>query len=224
MAENKKSVLARLKERLAVDSVDVNDEKIYKNIARGPGPGGGRDFRKPKNTKGTLLRILGYAGKNKMLIFLVVVLMLVSTGCSLAASYFLKPLIDDYIIPLITQPEKDYTALITQLGILASIYLASAVATYLTSRFCMTLAQWSTNAIRKDLFSALQDLPITYFDKHPHGELMSRFSNDADNVQMCLEQGVVQFLSGIITFVGTVVLMLTLSWKLFIITVITVTV
>ena len=224
MAENKKSVLARLKERLAVDSVDVNDEKIYKNIARGPGPGGGRDFRKPKNTKGTLLRILGYAGKNKILIFLVVVLMLVSTGCSLAASYFLKPLIDDYIIPLITQPEKDYTALITQLGILASIYLASAVATYLTSRFCMTLAQWSTNAIRKDLFSALQDLPITYFDKHPHGELMSRFSNDADNVQMCLEQGVVQFLSGIITFVGTVVLMLTLSWKLFIITVITVTV
>ncbi len=148
--------------------------------------------------------------------------MLISTGCTLAASYYLKPLIDDYIVPLITQANKDYAALAAQLGILACIYAASALATYLTSRFCMKLAQWSTNAIRKDLFAALQELPVTYYDAHPHGELMSRFTNDADNVQMCLEQGIVQFLSGIITFVGTVVLMLILSWKLFIITLITI--
>ncbi len=222
MAEKRKSILAQIRERVAVDSVDTNDETIYKNIARGPGPGGGRDFRKPKDTKGTLLRILGYAGKNKSLFALILVLMLVSTGCSLAASYFLKPLIDDYIVPLITQPEKDYAALAGQLLILAGIYLASAVATYFTSRACMTLAQWSTNAIRRDLFAALQELPITYYDAHPHGELMSRFTNDADNVQMALEQGIVQFISGIITFVGTVVLMLLLSWKLFLITAVTI--
>ncbi len=224
MAEKRKSILAQLKERLAVDSVDTNDARIYQDLNNGPGagPGGGKDFRKPKDTKGTLLRILGYAGKNKSLLFLIVFLMLVSTGCSLLASYYLKPLIDDYIVPLITQPEKDYTALLIQLAILAAIYLVSAAATYLTSRFCMKLSQWATNAMRRDLFSALQELPITYYDQHPHGELMSRFSNDADNVQMCLEQGIVQFLSGIITFAGTVILMLTLSWKLFIITVITV--
>jgi hypothetical protein len=64
MAEKKKTILDQLRERLAVDSVDVNDEKIYKNLVKGPGPGGGRDFRKPKDTKGTLLRIMGYAGKN----------------------------------------------------------------------------------------------------------------------------------------------------------------
>ncbi len=221
MAE-KQSVFSQLKARLAVDNVDVNDENIYKNIARGPGPGGGKDFRKPKDTKGTLLRILSYAGKSKKLIILVVLMMLISTGCTLVASYFLRPLIDDYIVPLITQPEKDFLPLLRQLGILACIYLASAIATYFTSRSCMQLAQWSTNAIRQDLFSALQDLPITYYDQHPHGELMSRFTNDADNVQMCLEQGIVQFLSGIITFVGTVVLMVVLSWKLFIITVITI--
>ena len=222
MAKKRMSILAQLKARLAVDSVDTNDASIYKNIARGPGPGGGRDFRKPKDTKGTLLRILGYAGKNKFQIVMILVMMLISTGCSLLASYYLKPLIDDYIVPLITQPEKDYAALAVQLLILAGIYLVSAVATYFTSRSCMKLAQWSTNAMRQDLFSALQDLPITYFDGHPHGEIMSRFTNDADNVQMCLEQGIVQFISGIITFVGTVVLMLALSWKLFIITLITV--
>ena len=222
MAKKRVNILAQLKARIAVDSVDTNDASIYKNIAKGPGPGGGRDFRKPKDTKGTLLRILGYAGKNKFQLVLILVLMLVSTGCSLLASYYLKPLIDDYIVPLITQPEKDFTALAVQLCILAGIYLISALATYFTSRACMNLAQWSTNAMRQDLFSALQDLPITYFDEHPHGELMSRFTNDADNVQMCLEQGIVQFISGIITFVGTVALMLALSWKLFIITLITV--
>ena len=222
MAEKKKTILDQLRERLAVDSVDVNDEKIYKNLVKGPGPGGGRDFRKPKDTKGTLLRIMGYAGKNKGLFLLILVLMLVSTGCQLIASYYLKPLIDDYIVPLITQPEKNYAALAGQLLILAGIYIASALATYFTSRACMNLAQWSTNALRQDLFSALQELPITFYDQHPHGELMSRFTNDADNVQMALEQGLVQFISGIITFVGTVVLMLLLSWRLFIITALTI--
>ncbi len=222
MAEKRKSILSQLRERIAVDSVDVNDENIYKNIARGPGPGGGRDFRRPKDTKGTLLRILGYAGKRKSSIVFILLFMLISSGCSLLASYYLKPLIDDYIVPLITQESKDYTALAMQLLLLAGIYIVSAAATYFTSRSCMNLAQWATNALRKDLFSALQDLPITYYDAHTHGELMSRFSNDADNVQMCLEQGIVQFLSGIITFVGTIILMVTLSWRLFIITLITV--
>ena len=222
MAEKRKSFIRQLKERIAVDSVDTNDEMIYKNLTRGPGMGGGRDFRKPKNTKGTLLRILGYAGKRKGLFVLILLLMLVSTGCQLVASYFLKPLIDNYIVPLITQPEKNYAALAGQLLILAGVYAVSALATYFTSRTCMQLAQWSTNSIRQDLFSALQDLPVTYYDQHTHGELMSRFTNDADNVQMALEQGIVQFISGIITFVGTVALMLALSWKLFIITALTI--
>ncbi len=217
MAE-KKSIWAQLKDRLGQDSADVGEENIYRHGH----DSGGRDFHRPKDTRGTLVRILGYAGKKKGLFFLVIVLMLISTGCSLAASYYLRPLIDDYIVPLITQPEKDFSALAGQLAILAGIYLASAIATYFTSRTCMTLSQWATNALRKDLFAALQELPITFYDEHTHGELMSRFTNDADNVQTCLEQGIVQFLSGIVTFVGTIVLMISLSWKLFLITVVTI--
>ncbi len=214
----KKSLYREFRERLAVDSVDTNDASIYQNIAKGPGPGGGRDFRKPKDTKGTFLRILSYAGKYRKLLFVVVFFMLMSAGCSLAASYYLKPLIDDYIVPLITQEPKNYLPLLGQLGILAVLYLASALASYFTSRSCMKIAQYSTNAMRQDLFSALQDLPIRYFDEHTHGELMSRFSNDADNVQMCLEQGIVQFLNGGLTLIGSVILMITLSWKLFVLT------
>ena len=215
----KKSLFRQFRERLAEDTVDTNDARIYKNIARGPGPGGGKDFRKPKDTRGTLLRILGYAGKRRGLVVWIFLFMLLSTGCSLAAGYFLKPIIDDYILPLITQSEKDFRPLLGQLGILGLIYLVSAAASYFTSHFCMKLGQWSTNALRADLFSALQDLPVSYHDRHNHGELMSRFTNDADNVQMCLEQGIVQFLSGILTFVGTVALMIALSWQLFILTV-----
>ncbi len=216
MAEKKKSLLQQFKERLAVDSVDTNDASIYKNV--GHGPHGGKDFRKPKDTKGTLLRILGYAGKYKGLVVWIFVTMLLSTGCSLAGSYFLKPLIDDYIVPLIAQEEKNFLPLLGQLGILGAIYLVSALASYLNSLFCMKLGQWSTNALRADLFSALQDLPIAYHDAHSHGELMSRFTNDADNVQMCLEQGIMQFLSGILTFLGTVAMMIALSWQLFLLT------
>ena len=66
MAESKKSLFSQFRERIAEDTVDTNDASIYKNLARGPGPGA-RDYRKPKDTKGTLLRILGYAGKSKKL-------------------------------------------------------------------------------------------------------------------------------------------------------------
>ena len=80
------------------------------------------------------------------------------------------------------------------------------------------LAQRGINRLRKDLFDKLQDLPLSYFDKHPHGELMSRFTNDADNVQLALEQSVVSLCSSCLMFVGLVAMMLFINWKLFLVT------
>lgn len=80
------------------------------------------------------------------------------------------------------------------------------------------LAQRGINRLRKDLFDKLQDLPLSYFDKHPHGELMSRFTNDADNVQLALEQSVVSMCSSCLMFVGLVAMMLFINWKLFLVT------
>ncbi len=207
--------------RSMVDTIDDNSDDLYKN--RG-GPGPGRDYRKPKDIKGTLLRILGYAVKNKLLFVGILLLMALASVLSLAASYLMKPIIDDFIIPQITAETKDFTALGIQLLKLLGIYLISAAATYIQSRALINLAQRAVGNIRRDLFSKLQDLPITFFDAHTHGEIMSRFTNDADNVQMALEQGMTQILSGIITFVGTVILMLVISWKLCIVTFIVVAV
>ena len=74
------------------------------------------------------------------------------------------------------------------------------------------------NRLRSDLFDKLQNLPLSYFDKHPHGELMSRFTNDADNVQLALEQSVVSMCSSCLMFVGLVAMMLFINWKLFLVT------
>ena len=202
--------------RSMVDTIDDNSDELYKN--RGSGFGPGRDYRKPKDIKGTLLRILGYAVRNKLLFVGILLLMALASVLSLAASYLMKPIIDDFIIPQITAETKDFTALGIQLLKLLGIYLISAAATYIQSRSLISLAQRAVGNIRRDLFSKLQDLPITFFDAHTHGEIMSRFTNDADNVQMALEQGMTQILSGIITFVGTVILMFIISWKLCIVT------
>ncbi len=90
-----------------------------------------------------------------------------------------------------------------------------AACAYLQANLMAQLAQKGCNAMRKDLFDKLQELPLSYFDQHPHGQLMSRFTNDADNVQLALEQSVVQLLSSAISFIGTVVMMLVLSPLLF---------
>jgi len=195
-----------------------DDDKIYKDMPRVRGPGGGRDFRKPKDAKGTLLRILGYAVQKKVYLVGILILLLLSTGCNLAASYYLKPLIDDYIVPNITAVEKDFSGLARQLMILAGIYLVGVLATLSQGQIMVRLAQSAINRIRADLFSKLQDLPLSFFDAHSHGELMSRFTNDAEQVQMMLDQGLIQFISGIITFTGTIILMIKISWKMFIIT------
>lgn len=208
--------MGRIRQNM-IDTEDDNNAELYKNI-RGMGPGGGRDYRKPRDIKGTLLRILGYAVKNKLLFAAILLTLAIASVLNLVASYLLKPIIDDFIIPQITAEVKDYTALGIQLLKLMGIYILSALLTYLQSRALVRLAQRATRNIRSDLFSKLQDLPISFFDAHTHGEIMSRFTNDADNVQMALEQGLTQIISAVITFAGTIFLMLVLSWKLSIIT------
>ena len=217
------SLLTQLRVKLKRDTEDDNNDELYKNMRVGRGPGSGKDFRKPKDTKGTLLRILSYTVQNKLLLVGVLILLLTSTICNLTASYFLQPIMDDHIIPNITAAEKDFSGLAFQIMILAGIYLLAALASYIQARIMVNLAQRTINRIRMDLFSKLQDMSLSYFDAHSHGELMSRFSNDADNIQMMLDQGLIQFISGIITFIGTICLMIYLSWKMFMITLVVIT-
>lgn len=193
----------------------LNQRKPTEKPAQ-PGPGMGhgpsRSFEKPKNTRKALGRLITYLGKNKNILFLVVFLLFVNTGASLAGSYFLKPLINTYIVP------GDLSGLARALLVLGAIYLVGIISSFLQNRLMVQIAQRSVNTLRRDLFEKLQSLPLRYFDAHTHGELMSRFTNDIDNVQGALEQSVPQFLSSILIFFGSIIMMVILSPTLFLVT------
>ncbi len=167
-------------------------------------------FQKPKNLRGTILRILGYMNKNRAQVVGLVVMLLLNTGSSLVWAYFLKPLINQYIIP------GDFHGLAFALAELGGIFLVGILSAYGQMRLNVQLSQRTVNTMRRDLFDKMQDLELKYFDTHTHGELMSRFTNDFDNVQMMLEQSLVQFLSSALTLVGCIVMMLLLSPLLFV--------
>lgn len=189
-----------------------NETRAMPGPRGGHGPGGRVSFEKPKNAKGTSLRLLNYLSNWKWVLLVVIVLMLLSTASMLAGNYFLKPLINNYILP------GDFSGLGNALLGLAAIYLVGVVATYGQSRLMIQVAQRTANTLRRDLFEKMQSLPLRYFDSHTHGELMSRYTNDMDNVQMALEQSLVQLISSILSFVGSVVMMIVLSPILFVIT------
>ena len=182
---------------------------------RPPGPRGHgmpMGIERPKNPRKILVRLLAYLRYKKLSLIFVFGLMLISTFSMLAGSYFLKPLINNYIIP------GDFKGLANALLILAGIYLVGTAAAYLQSRLMIQVAQKTTNTLRRDLFAKMQSLPLKYFDTNTHGDLMSRYTNDLDNVQMALEQSLVQLVSSTLSFIGAVVMMIVLSPVLFLIT------
>ena len=175
-------------------------------------PRGG--FQKPKNMGKTVSRLLGYLTRSKLPLLAVLGCLLVSVCTNLGGSYMMRGIINDFIWSGCT----DVAGLAQAIVMLVGIYLIGCLATYGQAAIMVRLAQRGVNRLRKDLFDKLQDLPLSYFDQHPHGELMSRFTNDADNVQLALEQSVVSLCSSCLMFVGLVGLMLFINWKLFIVT------
>ena len=106
-------------------------------------------------------------------------------------------------------------ALVKNLVIVGALYCGTALFTFIQSRVMVKIAYKTTNLIRKELFNHMQSLPLRYFDSKTHGEIMSRFTNDIDNVQMMLEQSMVQLVSSAFTFTGIIIMMIYLSPLLF---------
>ncbi|MDE5995285.1 MAG: ABC transporter ATP-binding protein/permease [Eubacterium sp.] len=179
-----------------------------------PGPHGAPNggYAKPKNAKKTVNKMLEYIGKSKYLLILVSFTVIASTICSVLASARLQPIIDKAIYPHFDLPE-----LIKQLIILAVFYVTASVLNFAQSKIMVNIAYKTTNTIRKDLFNHLQSLPLRYFDSKTHGEIMSRFTNDVDNMQMMLEQSIVQLVSSVFTMIGIVAMMIYFNWRLFLI-------
>ena len=186
------------------------EKPMKKNGPPAGGPGGRMRFEKPANPAKTLSRLLGYVVKNKAVLVLVAVLVIVSSGAGVVGTYLLTPIINE--IGLVVQNGTfDVTNIIKYLIIIGTIYVCGAVAQYAYQRLMLNISQGTLNLLRKDLFDHLQSLPIKFFDTHTHGELMSRFTNDTDTIREAISQGLVQTISSLVTVIGIFSMMLYIS-------------
>ena len=168
-------------------------------------------MKKPKDGKKTLFRILHYLEEYRFQLVLVALLVIVSSGAGVVGTYFLKPIIDNYIAPWIGNANPDLSGLLRTIILLAVIYAAGALCTYAYNRIMVNIAANSLYKMRMDMFTHMQTLPIRYFDSRTHGEIMSRYTNDIDTLRNMMSQSVPQLISSGITVVGVFVMMLVLS-------------
>ena len=171
----------------------------------GGGHGRNHGYQRPKDMKGTFKKLMGYVGKYKGSLVLVAVCLLISSAASVATSYLLKPLLNDYIIP------GDFPGLFKMLLVMGGMYLLSSLCSYAYARIMVHVAQHTVAALRQDLFDRLQELPVSYYDRHQSGDLMSRLTNDIDTVSEMLNSSFASIISNVLTFVGTVVMMIVLN-------------
>ena len=178
------------------------------------GPGGGQrhGYQKPKDMKGTVKKLLRYMGRYKGALVLVALCLVVSSGGSILSSYLLKPIINDYILP------GDFPGLIRMLCLLGGAFALSGLCSYAYARLMVHIAQNTVAAIRRDLFNKMQSLPLRYFDTHQSGDLMSRFTNDIDTISEMINSSFANLISCVLTFLGTIGMMLYLNWVLTLIT------
>lgn len=165
-------------------------------------------YKRPKNTKKTLLRLLKYLGRHKISMAAVAFLVLVSSGANILGTYLLKPVINRFIEP------HDTKGLLTAVLLMALMYAAGALATLGYNKLMVRTAQKTVSEIRSDLFAHTQKLPLSYFDVHTHGELMSRFTNDVDTVTEALNNSFTLLIQSFIMTVGTVIMLMVLNFRL----------
>lgn len=182
------------------------------NFRRGPRMGGPAE--KAKNQRATLTRVWHYVKQQRIGLYFSIFLVIASTFLSLAGPYMIGHIIDDYII------KKDIDGTI-RLGILlAVIFTVASILTWLQTYVMIHVAMKTIRTLRLELFQKLQTLTIRFFDQRALGDLMSRVTNDIDNLNTALAQSVTQIVSSILTVVGVSIAMFTLSWPLAIVTLI----
>ena len=169
------------------------------------------DGRKAKDPKKTLARLFSYLKPYRINMVLVAVCILVSSLATALSSYSLEPLINDYIKPLTGQTNPDYAPLIRFLCIMGVIYLLGIVSSFLYNYLMVKVAQGTQKRIRDDMFRHMQKLPIRYFDTHPAGDVMSRYTSDIDTLRQMISQALPNCISSIATLVSVFVMMVMAS-------------
>lgn len=164
-----------------------------------------------KFNKDTFKRLLKYMSKYKYRYILVFICIIISSVVQIAGQLFLKTLIDDYITPLMGVENPVFTGLLKFVGFMASIYLIGVICSFLYNRIMINVAQGVLKDVRDDMFNHMQTLPISYFDNNTHGDIMSRYTNDTDSLEMMVSQSIPMCVGSIITIISIFVSMLTLN-------------
>ncbi len=203
-----------------------------------PGPNRKMTAHRPKNLKGTTLRILSYLKPFKWRMILVVVLIALAAACNIAGTYILSPLLsglpatsadvgtkftgieflDNLAIP--TSPDgavntaNKLTFLAIMVGAIAAVYLVNTVCVWVDNKLLVKISTETMKRMRDELFTHMQTLPIKVFDTTTHGELMSRYTNDIDMINEFLARCVPQMISSVLTILGVFAVMFALNWQL----------
>ena len=171
---------------------------------------------KPKNTFATMKRIFSYMHGFRLKLVFVVIGIIASSSAGIVGNSLIKPLIDN-IEDGLKKGDWDKSGFINILLFMGIVYMIGAISSFVYSRIMMKVSTTTLMRIRNDLFEKMESLPIRYFDKHTHGELMSLYTNDTDAIREMLSNSVAQFIGSAITIVGVFTAMLIYSWQLTII-------
>lgn len=175
-----------------------------------PGPRK-QSFAKPKNAKGTFRRILKYFKPYRGQLVLVLIGLLASVAANIAGTYMLRPIINEYIIPWIGNENPDFTGLIGQLAVMAAVYTIGILGTFMYNRLMINVSTGTLLKLRLEMFTKMQTLPISYFDRRTHGEIMSTYTNDTDVMREMISQGLPSFISSAVRIVGVFTMMIVLN-------------
>jgi ATP-binding cassette subfamily B protein len=199
---------------------DKKTKAVQTGMMNGRGPGGRASLMaqkvRAKNIKGTLKRIWQYISAQKAWLFLAFALVLLSTLLGLIGPYFIALGIDNFISKGISE------GFFKLLGIMTGVYVVAAIVTYIQQYILVGISQKVIRNMRKDYFDRLMRYSLKFFDKVPNGELMSRLTNDIENVNTTLSNSIAQMFSSLLSFCGVIVIMLVLNWQLALISMTTV--
>ncbi|TFG81829.1 MAG: ABC transporter ATP-binding protein, partial [Erysipelotrichales bacterium] len=185
-----------------------------------PGRGVNLSGAKPKSIKSSTKQLLNYLGKSKRHLIIVIMGSLLSTLCGLAGTYAIRPLlimIEQTLKAEITL-QVFFSRLTLFLSILGSIYAAQVFLSWLQSQLMVQISQNTVYRLRKDLYDRVLHMPAGYHDRRSHGEMMSYFTNDIDLLSDSITNSISSLVSSSSMLVGTILMMIYLSWQLAIIT------
>lgn len=212
------------KEKKGEPTADELRDMMKKNGSKGPGgPGGPRAMirEKPKNIRATLGKLLKYIGKNKYSVILIIVTTIITTLLNL-----LGPTLQGKAIDAITITEQrlsvDFDGLVRILVLMAVVYLASTAIQIAQGIASAKISQDTVYNMRKDLFRKISYLPISYVDTHAHGDIMSRMTNDVDNISQTLSSSITSLISAVLTLIGAFAMLVKYDWRMALVSLITI--